>query len=75
MTKARPIVTDHAMIRYLERVVGVDVDQHRRALEERVAQAVELGASALIGDGLRYVISGNRIVTVRPARPLAEKPG
>lgn len=67
MTRRRPHVSDHAMLRYLERVVGIDVDLHRRDVERRVARAVELGACGLISDGFRYVISDFRVTTVTPA--------
>ena len=67
MTHRRPHVSDHAMLRYLERVVGIDVDLHRRDVERRVALAVELGACGLISDSFRYVISDVRVTTVTPA--------
>ena len=62
----RPHITDHAMLRYLERVVGIDVDAHRRAAEARVAHAVEHDACGLISDGFRYIIRDEAVVTVRP---------
>jgi len=69
MTRPAPIITDHAMLRYLERVVGIDVAMHRREVELRVSQAVELGASALVSEGFRYTICDFRVTTVLPARP------
>ena len=65
--KRRPIITDHALVRYLERVVGIDVAGHRAAVEAAVEQAVELRASGLVRDGYRYCIDDFRVVTVRPA--------
>lgn len=67
MTQRRPQVSDHAMVRYLERVIGIDVAGHRRDLEARLTQAVDLGASALISDGQRYVLIGEVLITVTPA--------
>ncbi|MFD1914134.1 hypothetical protein [Halodurantibacterium flavum] len=67
MKRPRPHVTDHAMLRYLERVVGIDVTAHRRDIERLVAQAVELQATALTKDGYRYVINDFRVTTVMPA--------
>lgn len=67
MTQRRAKVSDHAMVRYLERVVGIDVSSHRRDLEARLTQAVDLGASALISDGQRYVLIGEVLITVTPA--------
>lgn len=68
MTRPTPLITDHAMLRYLERVVGIDVAAHRHEVERRVSLAVELGASALVSDGFRYTISDFRVTTVMPAR-------
>jgi hypothetical protein len=67
MTDRRPYISDHAMLRYLERVVGIDVDAHRREVERRVALAVALGASAVVRDGMRYVIRDFRVTTVAPS--------
>lgn len=75
----RPVITDHAMLRYLERVVGIDVTAHRRAAEHQVSEAVARGASALVSGGFRYVIRENRVTTVMPrhsssaGRMLADK--
>lgn len=68
MTQRRPHVTDHAMLRYLERVVGIDVEGHRRAVEARVSRAVELGAAALVSDGYKYTLQDIRVTSVVPAR-------
>lgn len=65
--RPRPHVSDHAMLRYLERVVGIDVETHRREVERRVSAAVALGASGLVSEGWRYCISDFRVVTVMPA--------
>lgn len=66
MTHRRPYITDHAMLRYLERVVGIDVAAHRREVEQRVATAVDLGACALVREGFRYRIDDIRVTTVVP---------
>lgn len=62
----RVLVTDHALLRYLERVVGINVASHRRTVEDLVAPAVERGASALIHDGHRYVLRAERVTTITP---------
>lgn len=67
MTRRRPYVTEHALLRYLERVVGIDTEAHRREIETATAQAVRVGACGLIKDGWRYAIEDFRIVTVHPA--------
>ncbi len=70
----RPHVSDHAMLCYLERVVGIDVEAHRREIERRVECAVALGASAVISDGYRYVLSDFRVMTVSPASSAQRNP-
>lgn len=67
MTRS-PIITDHAMLRYLERVIGIDVDLHRRAVEAIVAQGVARGACAVVVGGHRYAIVDCHVVTVKPVR-------
>ena len=62
------IVTDHALVRYLERVVGIDVEAHRREVAGLVGVAVEHGASALVHDGHRYCVSGRHVTTVKPVK-------
>lgn len=70
----RPHVSDHAMLRYLERVVGIDVEAHRQEVERRVAGAVALGASALISEGYRYVLCDWRVTTVTLASSAPRNP-
>lgn len=62
-------VTDHALVRYLERVVGVDVAAHRLAVARIIATADEHeGATAVVKDGHRYILGSNgRLITVKPA--------
>lgn len=71
-------VSDHALLRLLQRAHGVDMDALRRDVEtslERAATAAELigGGSYMIrADGLRYVVRDAIVVTVlfdRPDRP------
>ena len=63
-----PVVTDHALLRYIGRVAGGDVQSHRRAVEALVADAVAQGAAALIHDGMRYRINDFRVTTVVPVK-------
>jgi hypothetical protein len=59
-------ITDHALIRYLERVKGVDVEALRREIAQVVARGHELGASAVRTDGFTYRIEAGRVVTIHP---------
>lgn len=67
--KTRVRVSDHALVRYTERVLGHDMqplrDQIARELEEALDRAGCLdGASAVIIHGFRFVIEDRVVVTV-----------
>lgn len=61
-------ITDHALVRWLERIEGYPVEGLRRAIlcNPAVLQALALGASGLQLPelGARLVISERRIVTI-----------
>lgn len=62
-------VTDHAVIRYLERVQGIDVEAIRREISEVVAVAeAHPGASGVVLNGMRYKIRNGAVTTIMPAR-------
>ena len=63
-----PVVTDHALVRYLERVVGIDVEAHRREVAGLVSVAVAHRAGALVHDGHRYCLIGVHVTTVKPVK-------
>ena len=61
-----PVVTDHALVRWLERVYELDVDALReRILTDKVKTALKTGAHRAIIDGLEYGFSDGRITTIR----------
>jgi len=64
MKHPRTRVTDHAVLRYLERVQGINVELVRRTIGHRVGRAVDLGACGLTLDGINYKIEGGVVVTV-----------
>ena len=68
MSKSRFHVTDHAVLRYLQRVQGVDVEAVRRAMRKTVHNVAEdhPGANGVIADGFLYRIRGDAVVTVMP---------
>jgi hypothetical protein len=59
MKKPLTRVTDHAMVRYFERVAGFDVDRLRREIGARVDAAARAGASAVVIDGRHYMIGSD----------------
>jgi hypothetical protein len=68
-------ITDHALVRFLERAGGHEIDAIREALAESLRRAAsaarDLGSSdyEVLADGLRYVIKRNCLVTVTPDSP------
>ena len=63
--KLRKAVTDHALIRWIERVNGFNMDQFRQAIvDQGLYAALKSGATCYTRDGVEYVIKDGRIVTV-----------
>lgn len=52
-----PRVTDHAVIRYLERVRGMDIAAIRSEIAAKVARGVALGAKRVTVGGFDYDLS------------------
>lgn len=72
-----PTVTDHALLRYIERVHGVDIEAIRAAiLTPVVVTAIKNGAAAVRSDECRYTIKDMSVVTVyvEEKRSTARKP-
>ena len=55
-------VSDHAVLRYLERVVGIDVDALRAEIAATCARSQ--GAPIVRVEEVRYLIRGARVVTI-----------
>jgi hypothetical protein len=53
--KRRIIVSDHAVLRYLERIIGLDLDQIRAKLASEIAAAAATGARTVTTQGTTYV--------------------
>lgn len=71
LTRPAPLVpsaiTDHAVVRYLERVCGVDIRAVRVEIAAIVATGLSDGACGVIVDGMDYRIEDGHVVTVRRA--------
>lgn len=65
-------VSDHALLRFMERAGGLDVEAVRNAIGtslDRAADAADrIGVDeyTIIADGLAYVVRGGNVVTVLP---------
>lgn len=64
-TTDRPSVSDHAVLRYLERIMGVDVEAIRAGLlTNDVKAAIRAGATSVTIEGVKFRVVGSKIVTV-----------
>lgn len=57
------VVTDHAVLRYLQRVHGLDVDFFRAEIASLCATGVRYGATAVTVEGAKFVLVGCKVVT------------
>jgi hypothetical protein len=67
-------VTDHALVRVLERVGGFEIERLRREIARKVQAAVDAGAGAVVIDGYAYIIGraddrGPAVTTVLKVNP------
>jgi hypothetical protein len=65
-------VSDHALLRYLERVKGINIEAARAEVEEITGVAAALGAMTVARDGHVYVLSLD--YTVKTVLPKGGKP-
>ena len=65
-------VTDHALVRWMDREYDIDMERLRRKLAEKVHDAYAAGASSVVIDELRYVMRDGRLVTVAPVKRRGE---
>ena len=71
-------VTDHAVLRWIERVHGIDIDIIRAFIADATREAINAGATGVQVDGYLYVLSpDNRsVVTVlSPEQRKSRYPG
>ena len=65
-----PSVSDHALLRWLERYHGVDIAAYRQELLNLALPAIEIRAStAPLPCGLWLLIKNDTVVTVTPDKP------
>lgn len=59
-------VTDHALIRFLERAGGFQIEKLRREIEKKVYRSAPEGATGIKVDGVNFVIVSDgqeRVIT------------
>ena len=62
-------VSDHAVARYLERVLGFDIDGVRRVIADDCRAAIALGARTLRKDGFQYHFQDGTVATITKDQP------
>lgn len=66
ISKEDVVVSDHAILRYLERGMGLNINIVREHILSICGDAAAFGAVCVRAEGLRFEIDGNRICTVTP---------
>lgn len=63
--KNASLITDHAFVRYAERVEGLDIDAMKSHIATPdIVAAIRGGATALKKNNFTYVIGNGKLVTV-----------
>lgn len=63
---AEPIVSEHALLRYFERVMGFDLEEIKRQMltDQAKAMICQFGSGKIPGGGCRLVVQNRVVVTV-----------
>ncbi|WP_316191279.1 MULTISPECIES: hypothetical protein [unclassified Bradyrhizobium] len=73
-------VCDHALLRFVERVGGLDVEALRKSLEgslnrcDLAAARLHAEEMVIIADGLKYIVVKNVVVTVLAPNMAPKRP-
>jgi hypothetical protein len=72
-TAKEPIVSEHALLRYIERFMGVDLESVRRAiLTETAVKMIKFTRNGKVTtDGRRLIIKNGTVVTIEPTKEAA----
>lgn len=73
MTKAPVAVTDHAVVRFLERVMGMDLSPVRELIRHEAEIGVRYSASGVRLQGIRYILQDGSVVTVVCHKPKSQE--
>jgi len=57
-------VTDHALIRWIERVQEINLDPWRMEIASICAEALAVGATSLVTDHGTFVLEHGKVVTI-----------
>ena len=68
-------VTEHAILRYLERAMGFNIEAVRQHIAGICEGPAAIGAVCVRTEGLRFEIVNNTVLTVAPDRQNPSKTG
>lgn len=78
-----PIITDHAVLKYLERNVGIDIENYRRFLKEQVMNDPrtrkgiddlgDIPRFKIIKDEVTFCMNGEVVITCYPTKKKKRK--
>lgn len=57
-------ITDHALLRWLERVHGINIDFFRQQLLDETRDYITTGAATVRKDGIVYIFKNGKLITV-----------
>lgn len=60
------VVTDHAVVRWLERMNGLDLEGVRAQIADAARPHIGAHERVSLGNGLVMLIDGHRVVTIMP---------
>lgn len=60
--KLNPIVTDHAVLRFVERHLNIDVDKIRELIKDACFEAVQQGLDSVGSNGIVFIIENRKYV-------------
>jgi len=65
---SKHVVSDHAVLRYLQNVGGVDIERVRRHIWDQCRGAIANGATAKTVGGISYKFADGHVTTVVSVR-------
>lgn len=66
-------ISDHALLRYLERIIGLDMEAYRERLAQEIAGAAAVGAKSYTVQGTTFILAATLNGGVCVATVLTEK--
>lgn len=68
------VITDHALVRFIERVKGVSLEEYRKELSNILDATTEWGRDPKPqDDGFLMVVEGGTLITILPAGTRGKK--